>query len=56
MGDKIEAKRQAKRLGFPSFRAPKEALRRIRKSGPHRKGKIGFPILIKAAAGGGGRA
>ena len=54
MGDKIEAKRTAARLGIPVVPGSEggvanehEALR-IAKD-------IGFPVLIKAAAGGGGR-
>ncbi len=54
MGDKIEAKRTAQRLGIPvvpgsdgGVTSDQEALT-IAKS-------IGFPILVKAAAGGGGR-
>jgi acetyl-CoA carboxylase biotin carboxylase subunit len=54
MGDKIEAKRTAKRLGIPvvpgsdgGVTSDAEAAR-IANS-------IGFPVLIKAAAGGGGR-
>jgi acetyl-CoA carboxylase biotin carboxylase subunit len=54
MGDKIEAKRTAKRLGIPvvpgsegGVTSDEEALR-IGK-------EIGFPLLVKAAAGGGGR-
>jgi acetyl-CoA carboxylase, biotin carboxylase subunit len=54
MGDKIEAKRTAQRLGIPvvpgsngGVRSDQEALS-IAKS-------IGFPVLVKAAAGGGGR-
>ena len=54
MGDKIEAKRTAKRLGIPvvpgsegGVESDKEALALAR--------EIGFPILVKAAAGGGGR-
>jgi acetyl-CoA carboxylase, biotin carboxylase subunit len=54
MGDKIEAKRTAKRLGIPvvpgsegSVGSDQEALSIAR--------DIGFPVLIKAAAGGGGR-
>jgi acetyl-CoA carboxylase biotin carboxylase subunit len=54
MGDKIEAKRTAKRLGIPvvpgseggvGSDADALAIARV----------IGFPILVKAAAGGGGR-
>jgi acetyl-CoA carboxylase, biotin carboxylase subunit len=54
MGDKIEAKRTAMRLGIPcvpgsegGITDDKEALR-IAKD-------IGYPVLVKAAAGGGGR-
>ncbi|MEH3147134.1 MAG: acetyl-CoA carboxylase biotin carboxylase subunit [Methylobacterium frigidaeris] len=54
MGDKIEAKRTAKRLGIPCVPGseggvadPDEA-RRI-------AAEIGYPVLIKAASGGGGR-
>jgi acetyl-CoA carboxylase biotin carboxylase subunit len=54
MGDKIEAKRTAKRLGIPCVPGSDggvtedgEALR-IAKD-------IGYPVIIKAAAGGGGR-
>jgi acetyl-CoA carboxylase biotin carboxylase subunit len=54
MGDKIEAKRTAKRLGIPvvpgsegSVGSDQEALTLGR--------EIGFPVLVKAAAGGGGR-
>jgi len=54
MGDKIEAKRTAKRLGIPvvpgsegNVTSDQEALTLAR--------SIGFPLLIKASAGGGGR-
>jgi acetyl-CoA carboxylase biotin carboxylase subunit len=54
MGDKIEAKRTAKLLGIPCVPGSDggvtddaEALRVAR--------DIGFPVLVKAAAGGGGR-
>src|SRR3954449_4449874 len=54
MGDKIEAKRTAKRLGIPvvpgsegGVTSDSEALAIGR--------QIGFPVLVKAAAGGGGR-
>src|SRR5215207_5014013 len=54
MGDKIEAKRTARRLGFPvvpgsqdGVGSDSEALGLAR--------DIGFPVLVKAAAGGGGR-
>jgi len=54
MGDKIEAKRTAKKLGIPvvpgsdgGIGSDAEAARIA--------GEIGYPVLIKAAAGGGGR-
>jgi len=54
MGDKIEAKRTAKRLGIPCVPGSEGGIsdddeaRRV-------AAEIGFPVLIKAAAGGGGR-
>ena len=54
MGDKIEAKRTAKRLGIPVVPGsdgginPEDDAMAIAR-------EIGFPVLIKAAAGGGGR-
>jgi acetyl-CoA carboxylase, biotin carboxylase subunit len=54
MGDKIEAKRTAKRLGIPCVpgsdggMADESEAKRVAK-------EIGYPVLIKAAAGGGGR-
>ncbi|AQX19693.1 acetyl-CoA carboxylase biotin carboxylase subunit [Bartonella sp. WD16.2] len=54
MGDKIEAKKTAKNLGIPivpgsdgAVTDEKEALRIIN--------EIGYPVIIKASAGGGGR-
>jgi acetyl-CoA carboxylase, biotin carboxylase subunit len=54
MGDKIEAKRTARRLGIPcvpgsdgAVTNDKEAMRLAK--------DIGFPVLVKASAGGGGR-
>jgi acetyl-CoA carboxylase biotin carboxylase subunit len=54
MGDKIEAKRTARRLGIPvvpgsegGIASDAEALKIGR--------EIGFPLLVKASAGGGGR-
>jgi acetyl-CoA carboxylase biotin carboxylase subunit len=54
MGDKIEAKRTAKRLGIPCVPgseggvADEAEARKIAR-------EIGYPVLVKAAAGGGGR-
>ena len=54
MGDKIEAKKTAKRLGIPVVPGSEGAV------GPDDDAMaiaqaIGFPVLVKAAAGGGGR-
>jgi acetyl-CoA carboxylase, biotin carboxylase subunit len=54
MGDKIEAKRTAKRLGIPCVPGSEGGIsdeaeaRKVAKD-------IGYPVIIKAAAGGGGR-
>src|SRR5438874_1900187 len=54
MGDKIEAKRTAKKLGIPVVPGsdgavtPNDDAMAVAQS-------IGFPVLVKAAAGGGGR-
>lgn len=54
MGDKIEAKRTAKRLGIPCVPGSEGGItdddeaKRV-------AAEIGYPVLIKAAAGGGGR-
>ncbi len=54
MGDKIKAKETAQRLGIPvvpgsegAVRSDAEAVKTAR--------KIGYPVLVKASAGGGGR-
>ena len=54
MGDKIEAKRTAARLGIPVVPGSEGA---VSDDATARKiaGDIGYPVLIKAAAGGGGR-
>src|SRR5207248_8112559 len=54
MGDKIEAKRTAKRLGMPVVPGS-EAGVGSEAEALSIAGEIGFPVLIKAAAGGGGR-
>jgi acetyl-CoA carboxylase, biotin carboxylase subunit len=54
MGDKIEAKRTARRLGIPCVPGSdggvedEDEAKKIAR-------KIGYPVLVKAAAGGGGR-
>ncbi|WP_310469221.1 acetyl-CoA carboxylase biotin carboxylase subunit [Sphingomonas sp.] len=54
MGDKIEAKRTAAKLGLPlvpGSDGPIESIAEARKLAK----KVGYPVLIKAASGGGGR-
>src|SRR5256885_7385849 len=54
MGDKIEAKRTAKRLGIPCVPGSEGALGSDAEAVTLAQ-TIGFPVLVKAAAGGGGR-
>ncbi|MBX9873469.1 MAG: acetyl-CoA carboxylase biotin carboxylase subunit [Beijerinckiaceae bacterium] len=54
MGDKIEAKRTAKRLGIPVV-AGSEGGVSTDQEALTVANSIGFPVLVKAAAGGGGR-
>ena len=54
MGDKVEAKRTAAKLGLPlvpGSDGPVEGVKEARKIAE----QIGYPVLIKAASGGGGR-
>ncbi|EMS36204.1 acetyl-CoA carboxylase biotin carboxylase subunit [Candidatus Liberibacter americanus] len=52
MGDKITAKKTARELGIPIVPGSEKILD---DEALHTAKKIGFPVLIKAAAGGGGR-
>jgi acetyl-CoA carboxylase, biotin carboxylase subunit len=54
MGDKIEAKRTAKRLGIPVVPGSEGGVSSDTEAG-RLAGDLGYPVLIKAAAGGGGR-
>ncbi len=54
MGDKIEAKRTAAKLGLPLVPGSDGALTSI-KQAKKLAAEIGYPVLIKAASGGGGR-
>jgi acetyl-CoA carboxylase, biotin carboxylase subunit len=54
MGDKIEAKRTAKMLGLPVVPGSDGAVSDIAEA-KKLAGDIGYPVLIKATAGGGGR-
>ena len=55
MGDKIEAKKTAKRLGIPVVPGSDGAVDPRRRRHGDRASEIGFPVLVKAASGGGGR-
>jgi acetyl-CoA carboxylase biotin carboxylase subunit len=54
MGDKIEAKRTAKRLGIPVVPGSDGAVSEEREA-KRIAAEIGYPVIIKASAGGGGR-
>ncbi|MBN9037374.1 MAG: acetyl-CoA carboxylase biotin carboxylase subunit [Rhizobiales bacterium] len=54
MGDKIEAKRTAKRLGIPVVPGSDGAVTDDREA-KRIAAEIGYPVIIKASAGGGGR-
>jgi acetyl-CoA carboxylase, biotin carboxylase subunit len=54
MGDKVSAKKEAERLGIPVVPGSPEAVRDAADA-RHAAREIGFPVLLKASAGGGGR-
>ena len=54
MGDKIEAKNTAERLGLPLVPGSPGPLRSVEEA-KRIAAEIGYPVLIKAASGGGGR-
>jgi acetyl-CoA carboxylase, biotin carboxylase subunit len=54
MGDKIEAKRTAARLGIPCVPGSEGGIRNQREARDV-AAEIGYPVIVKAAAGGGGR-
>ena len=54
MGDKIEAKKIAKKYGLPVIEGSEGGISDL-ESGKNLAKEIGFPILIKAAGGGGGK-
>ncbi len=54
MGDKVEAKRTAGKLGIPLVPGSEGAIRDIDEARSIAE-KIGYPVLVKAASGGGGR-
>ncbi|MBV9955128.1 MAG: acetyl-CoA carboxylase biotin carboxylase subunit, partial [Pseudolabrys sp.] len=54
MGDKIEAKRTAKRLGIPVVPGSEGGVESDEQAAKIAQ-EIGYPVLVKASAGGGGR-
>jgi len=54
MGDKVEAKRTAGALGLPLVPGTEGAIEDVA-AAKARAAEIGYPVLIKAASGGGGR-
>ena len=54
MGDKVEAKRMAKKLGLPVIEGSEGTINSLEQAKTI-SSKIGYPILIKASAGGGGK-
>ncbi|MFN3224628.1 MAG: acetyl-CoA carboxylase biotin carboxylase subunit [Hyphomicrobiales bacterium] len=54
MGDKIAAKTTVKRLGIPVVPGSEGELRSVEEAREVAEG-MGFPVIVKAAAGGGGR-
>ena len=54
MGDKIEAKRTAARLGIPCVPGSEGNIRNQREA-REIAAEIGYPVIVKATAGGGGR-
>jgi len=54
MGDKIEAKNTAKKYGIPVIEGSEGGISNLQ-MGKDIANKIGYPILIKAAGGGGGK-
>jgi acetyl-CoA carboxylase biotin carboxylase subunit len=54
MGDKVRAKAAAARLGIPTVPGSPDAVRTLAKAAAAAR-EIGYPVLLKASAGGGGR-
>ncbi len=54
MGDKIEAKKIAKKYGLPIIEGSEGGVKSFDEA-KNNSAKIGFPVLIKAAGGGGGK-
>ncbi len=54
LGDKVEAKKLAKKVGIPVVPGSEEAVKDV-KEAVSMANEIGYPVMLKAAAGGGGR-
>jgi len=54
LGDKIKAKKTVKKAGVPILKGTAKPLKDIKEAFKFAK-KIGFPVIFKAAAGGGGK-
>ena len=54
MGDKIEAKRTAKKLGLPIIEGSEGTIKSLEEA-KKIAARVGYPVLIKASAGGGGK-
>jgi acetyl-CoA carboxylase biotin carboxylase subunit len=54
MGDKIESKRLAREAGVPTLLGSEGALADVEEA-VREAGRIGYPVLLKASAGGGGK-
>ncbi|HEX5319994.1 MAG TPA: acetyl-CoA carboxylase biotin carboxylase subunit [Stellaceae bacterium] len=54
MGDKVQAKEEARRLGIPTVPGSPDAVSDIAAATAAAR-QVGYPVLLKAAAGGGGR-
>jgi acetyl-CoA carboxylase biotin carboxylase subunit len=54
MGDKVRAKAEARRLGIPVVPGSPDAVRNLAEAEAAAR-EIGYPVLLKASAGGGGR-
>jgi len=54
MGDKIEAKKTAKKFGLPIIEGSEENINSLQEA-KRISSSIGYPVLIKASAGGGGK-
>ena len=55
LGDKVEAKRIAQQVGIPTIPGSKESINGQADKAREIAQQMGYPVIIKAAAGGGGR-